>query len=68
MILLLNIKIVNGKSFKKVDHIDWKIIMFAVQKRVFFTPCKAWLANIESSSIKTFVQHKLKAFDIVLGN
>jgi hypothetical protein len=42
--------------------------MFAVQKRVFFTPCKAWLANIESSSIKTFVQHKLKAFDIVLGN
>jgi hypothetical protein len=57
-----------AKNFKKVDHIDCKIIAFEGKKRVFFTPCKTWLANFESSWLKSFALHKLEAFDIVLGN
>jgi hypothetical protein len=53
-----------GKNFKKVDHID-----FEVKKRALFTPYKtgsAWPSNFEYSWLKTFVLHKLEAFDIVL--
>jgi hypothetical protein len=42
--------------------------MFEVKKRAFLTPCKTSLANFESSWLKTFVLHKLEAFDIMLGN
>jgi hypothetical protein len=56
------------KSFKKVDHIDCKIIVFKMKKWDFFTPCKIWLANFESSWLKIFTLHKVEPFDIVLGN
>jgi hypothetical protein len=68
MILLWTIKVMCGKSFKKVDHINCKIIAFEVKKRAFFTPCKTRLANFECSWLKTFALHKLEAFDNVLGN
>jgi hypothetical protein len=48
-ILLQTIKIMRGKNFKKVDHIDCKIIVFEVKKRAFLTPCKTWLTNFEFS-------------------
>jgi hypothetical protein len=54
-----------GKSCKKVDHINCKIIAFGVKKRAFFTP---WSTSFESSWFKAFVLHKLEAFDIVLRN
>jgi hypothetical protein len=66
--LLWIIEIRCGNFSKKVDHIDYKNIVFEVKKRAFFTPCKTGLANFESSWPKTFVLHKLEAFDIVLGN
>jgi hypothetical protein len=56
------------KSFKKVDYIDCKILVTDIKKRVFFTPFKIRSANFESSWLKTIAQHKLEAFDIVLGN
>jgi hypothetical protein len=30
-----------GIFFKKVDHIDCKIIAFKVKKRVVFAPCRS---------------------------
>jgi hypothetical protein len=56
------------KSFKKVDHRDCKIIAFEMKKRAFFTPCKTWSINFESTWLKTFALHKLEALDVVLGN
>jgi hypothetical protein len=56
-----------GKSFKKVDHIDCKIIEFEVKKRVFFTTCKTSSTNFESSWLNTFVLHKVEAFNIELN-
>jgi hypothetical protein len=67
-ILLWTIKIICGKSFKKVDHIDCKIIAFEVKKKTLFTPCKIGSANFEFSWLKTFALQKLEAFDIVLKN
>jgi hypothetical protein len=57
-----------GKSFKKADHLNCKIIAFEVKKRAFFSPCKIGSTNFESSWLKTFVLHKVEAFDIALGN
>jgi hypothetical protein len=62
------VKINCRKIFKKVDNIDCKIIEFEVKKRAFFTHCKTWSTNFESSCLKTFALHKIEAFDIVLGN
>jgi hypothetical protein len=67
-ILLWSMKIRCGKSFEKVGHKDWKIIVFKMKKSAFFTPRKTGLANFESSWLKTFAQHKLEAFNIVLRN
>jgi hypothetical protein len=53
-----------AKNFKKIDHIDCKIIMFEVKKWAFFTPCKTRLANLESSWLKFFALYKVEAFDI----
>jgi hypothetical protein len=41
-----------AKSFKLVDHIDFKIIAFEMKKRVFFTPCKTKSGNFKSSWFK----------------
>jgi hypothetical protein len=57
-----------GKSFKKIDHIDCKIIAFEVTKRTFFTPCKTSSTNFVSSWLKISTLHKVKAFGTVLGN
>jgi hypothetical protein len=57
-----------GFFFKKVDHIDCKIIAFEVKKKAFFTPHKTRSTNLECSWLKTFALHKLEAFDIVLEN
>jgi hypothetical protein len=56
------------KSFKKVDYIDCKIIMFEEMKRTFFTPYKIGSTNFEFSWLKLFALYKLGAFNIVLGN
>jgi hypothetical protein len=56
------------KSFKKVDLIDSKIIVFEVKKKAFFTPYKTRSANFESFRLKTFILPKFEAFDSVLGN
>jgi hypothetical protein len=56
------------KSFKKVEHIDYKIIAFEVKKKVFFTTCKIRSTNFESSWLKTFALRTVEAFDIVSGN
>jgi hypothetical protein len=37
-------------------------------KKSFFTPCKIWSTNFESSWLKTFVLHKVEVFGIMLGN
>jgi hypothetical protein len=66
--LLWTIKTRCGKSFKKIDYIDGKIIAFEVTKRAFFAPYKIGSANFESSWLKIFVLYKLKTFDIVLRN
>ena len=34
------IEISCGNFFKKVDHIQYKILTFEVKKRILFTPCK----------------------------
>jgi hypothetical protein len=57
-----------GKSFKKVDHIDCKIIVFKMKKKAFFKTIKIGSANFESFWLKTFALHKLEAFDNVLKN
>jgi hypothetical protein len=57
-----------GKSFKKVDYMDCKIIAFNVKKRVLFILYKTWSSNFASSWLKTFVLHKVEASDVVLGN
>jgi hypothetical protein len=49
-----------GKSFKKVGHIDCKIIAFEVKKRVFLTLCKTRSIDIESSWLKTFALYNLR--------
>jgi hypothetical protein len=66
--LLQAIEIMCRKNFKKVHHIDCKIIAFEVKKRAYFTPCKTWLANFEPPWLKTFALHKVEVFDIMLGN
>jgi hypothetical protein len=43
-----------GKSFKKVDFIDCKIIVFEVKKTAFFTSYKLGTTNFEFSWLKTF--------------
>jgi hypothetical protein len=67
-ILLWTIKKWCRKIFKKVHHIDCKIIAFEEKKRTSFIRCKPSSAHFESSWLKTFALHKLEAFDIVLGN
>jgi hypothetical protein len=57
-----------GKSFKKVEHIVFKIIAFEVKKRPFFTPYKTRSTNFESSWLKTISLYKVEAFDFVLRN
>jgi hypothetical protein len=57
-----------GKSLKKDDHIDYKIIAFDVKKRAFPTPCKIGIENFNSSWLQTFAPHKVEAFDISLGD
>jgi hypothetical protein len=42
--------------------------MLEVKNWAFFMPYKIDLANFESSWLKTFVLHKVEAFDIALGN
>jgi hypothetical protein len=42
--------------------------MFEVKKRAFFTPYKTRSTNFEYSWFKAFAQHKVEAFDVVLGN
>jgi hypothetical protein len=37
-ILFWTIKIIRGKSFRKVDHIDCKIVAFEVKKRACSIP------------------------------
>jgi hypothetical protein len=61
-------KIIHGIFFKKVDHIDCKIIPFEVKKDVLFTPCKARSANFEPSWLQIFLLYKIEALDIMLGN
>jgi hypothetical protein len=56
-----------GKSFKRVDHIDCKIIAIEVKKRAFFTTYKIGSTNFESSWLKTFALRKVEALDIVIG-
>jgi hypothetical protein len=57
-----------GKSFKKVDHIDCKIIVFEGKQRIFFTPCKTSSTSVKSSWLRTFALHKVEAFDNMLEN
>jgi hypothetical protein len=59
---------VNQFSFDYVGIIDCKITMFKVKKNVFSTSSNTWLANFESSWLKTFALHKVEVFDIMLGN
>jgi hypothetical protein len=51
-----------GKGFKKVDHIDCKIIAFEVKKGAYFIPCKTRSINFDSSWLKTFGLQKLEDF------
>jgi hypothetical protein len=57
-----------GKSFKKANYIDCKIIEFEVKRRTSFASWKTWSINSESSWLKTFALHKLEAFDVMLRN
>jgi hypothetical protein len=57
-----------GKSFRKFDYIDCKIILFEVRKIAFVAPCKIGSANFESSGLKTFALYKVNSFNIMLGN
>jgi hypothetical protein len=56
------------KGFKKVDHIDCKIIAFEVKKRALFTAYKMRSTNFGSSWLNFFAIFKMKAFDSILGN
>jgi hypothetical protein len=38
---------------KKIDHIDYKIIMFQVKKWTLWTPYKTWSTNFDSSRLKS---------------
>jgi hypothetical protein len=57
-----------GNVFKKVEHIDCKIVVFEVKKTIFITPCKIGLTNFGFSLLKTFALHKVKSSYIILGN
>jgi hypothetical protein len=47
------VKFICGKSFKKFDRIDCKIVAFEMKKKALFTPYKTWSTNFESSWLKT---------------
>jgi hypothetical protein len=57
-----------GKSFEKINNMDYKIIAFEVKKRDFFRPCKTRSGKFESSWLKFFTLQKVEAFDIMFGN
>jgi hypothetical protein len=50
----LGIQIVYGICFKKVDHINWKIVAFEAKKRAFFAPFKMRSIDFHSSWLKNF--------------
>jgi hypothetical protein len=55
--------------FKKTDFINYKIIAFEMEKRVFFLhPTKCVQANFGSSWFKSFGLHEVDVFDITLRN
>jgi hypothetical protein len=54
--------------FKNIDLIDCKIIVFEVEKRVIFSPCKTKSTNLESSWFKTFALLEVDFLNIKLRN
>jgi hypothetical protein len=54
------------KKFKKVDHIDCKIIAFKVKKRAFLHPAKAWSANFEFPWLNSFSLFRMEVFDVIV--
>ena len=59
-------KLIFEKTFKYVDYIDRKIIVFEVKKGAFFILCKIGSLKFESSWLTTLVLYKVETFDIML--
>jgi hypothetical protein len=58
-----------GKSFKKVDYLDCKIIAIELKKRVFVShPTKQVQQTFKLGLKQHFAIHKVEAFDIILEN
>jgi hypothetical protein len=66
--LLQIIKIICEYIFKKFDHIDSKILVLEVKKRVVFVPCKIGLAIFEFSWLKSIALHNVEVFAILFEN
>jgi hypothetical protein len=58
--LLLTIKVMSGKSFKKFDHINSKIIVFEVKKRVFLYHAKQGQQTLNALGLKNLHYTKLR--------
>jgi hypothetical protein len=55
-----------GFFFKKVDHIDCKIIALKVKKRALFAPCKIKVSKLWIPLVKFFSFLKVDVFDITV--
>jgi hypothetical protein len=56
------------KIFKKIDHIDYKIIAFEVKKRIFLYLAKYSQQAFESSWLKPFALSGVGIFYTMLEN
>ena len=68
MILSWTTKGICRKIFKKIDHIDYKIVAFEVQKRIFLDLAKYGQQALESSWLKPLALTGVGIFYTMLEN